>query len=218
MQTVAYGKPTFICINTQDQRARGYRVKPLESLNQIPMKSSSTQTFMTGRPHIHAQVGKRLCRRVRTIGITFWRHKIIAIFILRLLQRLVFKSANQRETTLPNPTSSPPTTAQAPIPPPQHTPNVVCPRESLIQTGPATRSRLSTRTINVSSSPLRDPRSSLRAASSAMLAVTSAERAAICGCRAILAWRERRRSRIRSTAIMRTTTQMQLTRVVANKP
>jgi len=47
------------------------------SLNQILQKSPDTRIFMTGRPHIEDEIGKRLSGRVKTVRITPRRDDII---------------------------------------------------------------------------------------------------------------------------------------------
>jgi len=48
----------------------GYRVKALDSLNQILQKSPGTRIFVTGRPYIQAEIEKRLFERVTTLSVT----------------------------------------------------------------------------------------------------------------------------------------------------
>ena len=70
LQTIASGKRTFICIDALDECAAEYRVKLLNSLNQIVQQSPRTRIFVTGRPHVQDEVKKRLSRRVTTLPIT----------------------------------------------------------------------------------------------------------------------------------------------------
>ena len=70
LQNTASRKPTFICIDALDECAARYRVTLLNSLHQILQKSPSTRIFVTGRPHIQAEVKKRLSGRVTAIRIT----------------------------------------------------------------------------------------------------------------------------------------------------
>ena len=53
-------KGTFIFVDALDEYLAGYRVKILESLNQVLQKCPSTRIFVTGRPHIRAEIGRRL--------------------------------------------------------------------------------------------------------------------------------------------------------------
>ena len=84
LQTTTSEKPTFICIDALDECMAGYRVKVLDSLDQILRRSPGTRVFVTGRPQIQAEVEKRLSRRVRTLRITPRRHDIIGYLQNRL--------------------------------------------------------------------------------------------------------------------------------------
>ena len=84
LQTIASEKPTFICIDALDECVAKYRVKLLDSLNHILQRSPGTRVFVTGRPHIQAEVGSRLPGRAMTIRITPRRHDIINYLHTRL--------------------------------------------------------------------------------------------------------------------------------------
>jgi len=84
LQTIASERPTFICIDALDECAARDRVKLLDSLNQILQMSPGARVFVTGRPHIHAEVGNRLSGRVIAIHITPRRHDIIDYLCTRL--------------------------------------------------------------------------------------------------------------------------------------
>ena len=84
MQTTATRKQTFICIDALDECETTYRVKLFDSLNQTLRRSPGTRIFVTGRPHIQAEVGKHLSGRVVTICITPRRHDIISYLHVRL--------------------------------------------------------------------------------------------------------------------------------------
>jgi len=84
LQTTASEKPTFICIDALDECVAGYRVKVLDSLNQILQRSPGTRVFVTGRPQIQAEVEKRLSTRVIVLRITPRRHDIIGYLQTRL--------------------------------------------------------------------------------------------------------------------------------------
>ena len=77
LQTITSSKRTFICIDALDECAAEHRVKVLNSLNQILQESPGTRIFMTGRPHIQDEIGKRLSGRVKTVRITPRRGDII---------------------------------------------------------------------------------------------------------------------------------------------
>ena len=84
LQTTAPGKLTFICIDALDECAPGHRVKVLDSLHQILQGPPGTRIFVTGRPHIQDEIGRRLARRVTTIHITPKRGDIIGYLRARL--------------------------------------------------------------------------------------------------------------------------------------
>jgi len=78
LQNTVSIKRTFICIDALDECAAGHGVKILDSLNQILLKSPGTRMIVTGRPHIEAEVEKRLSGRGTTLRITPRRHDIIS--------------------------------------------------------------------------------------------------------------------------------------------
>ena len=84
LQIASSERLTFICIDAMDECAAVHRVKLLDSLHQVLQKSSGTRIFMTGRPHIQAEIGKRLSGRVATIVITPRRNDIIGYLRSRL--------------------------------------------------------------------------------------------------------------------------------------
>ena len=84
LRATASEKPTFICIDALDECAAAYRVKLLDSLNQILQGSPGTRMFVTGRPHIQAEVERCLSGRVTTLRITPRRHDIISYLHSRL--------------------------------------------------------------------------------------------------------------------------------------
>ena len=84
LQAASSGRRTFICIDALDECLGGHQVKLLSSLNQILKESPATRVFVTGRPHIRAEVGKRLPGRVTSISITPRRDDIISYLQSRL--------------------------------------------------------------------------------------------------------------------------------------
>ena len=84
LQNTVSIKRTFICVDALDECVAGYRVKILASLDQILRSSPGTRVFATGRPHIEAEVGKRLSGRGTVIRITPQRHDIISYLHRRL--------------------------------------------------------------------------------------------------------------------------------------
>ena len=86
LQSTSSKKPTFICIDALDECVAGHRVKIFDSLNQILQKSPGTRVFMTGRPHILPEIGRRLAERVTSVSISPKRDDIIAYLHSRLAE------------------------------------------------------------------------------------------------------------------------------------
>ena len=84
LQYTASVKRTFICIDALDECMAKYRAKILDSLNQVLQSSPGTRMFLTGRPHIEAEVGKVLSGRGTAIRITPQRHDILSYLHHRL--------------------------------------------------------------------------------------------------------------------------------------
>ena len=84
LQTTCCEKRTFICIDALDECVAGDRVKLLNSLNQILRESPGTRVFVTGRPHIRAEIRNRLSGRVTTISTSPKRDDVIRYLHARL--------------------------------------------------------------------------------------------------------------------------------------
>ena len=84
LQAATYKKRTFICLDALDECVPEHRVKLLNSLNKIIQKSPSTRIFVTGRPHIRPELGRRLSGRVASLSITTKRDDIIRYLHSRL--------------------------------------------------------------------------------------------------------------------------------------
>src|SRR5207302_1172531 len=72
------------CVDALDECAAGYRVKLLDSLNQILERSSDTRLFMTGRPHIRPEIERCLGGRVASLSISPKTDDIIGYLRTRL--------------------------------------------------------------------------------------------------------------------------------------
>ena len=84
LQSTSSEKRRFICIDALDECGAEYRVKLLNSLNQILQKAPGTWIFATRRPHIQDEVVRRLSGKVTTIRITPKRDDIIRYLHNRL--------------------------------------------------------------------------------------------------------------------------------------
>jgi len=77
LQTTSSKEHTFICIDALDECVPEHRVRILDSLNEILQKSPGTRIFVTGRPHIRPEIGRRLTGKVTSLSITTNRDDII---------------------------------------------------------------------------------------------------------------------------------------------
>jgi len=59
-QSITATKRTFICVDALDECVPEHLTVVLESLAQILQGSPGTRIFMTGRPHVRSEVGRRL--------------------------------------------------------------------------------------------------------------------------------------------------------------
>ena len=84
LQTTSSDRLTFICIDAMDECVPEHRVKILDSLHQILQRSPGIRIFMTGRPHVQAEIEKRLDGRVATIAITPRKDDVIEYLRTRL--------------------------------------------------------------------------------------------------------------------------------------
>ena len=84
LQTITSSLRTFICIDAWDECAVAHRVKLLNSLKQILETSPHTRIFIIGRPHIRAEIEKRLAGRVISVPIGPRRDDIMEYLRLRL--------------------------------------------------------------------------------------------------------------------------------------
>jgi len=84
LQITTARKRAFICIDALDECATEHRVKLLDSLSQLLQHSPGTRIFVTGRPHIVPEIGKRLVGRVESIYIIPKRDDIVTYLRSRL--------------------------------------------------------------------------------------------------------------------------------------
>ena len=84
LQVITSSLRTFICIDALDECVPVHRVKLLSSLKQILEKSPRTRIFITGRPHIRAEIEKRLAGGVISVSIGPHKDDIIGYLRVRL--------------------------------------------------------------------------------------------------------------------------------------
>jgi len=84
LQTITSSLRTFVCIDALDECAATNRVKLLSSLQQILEKSPRRRIFIIGRPHVRADVEKRLAGRVISVSVGPSKDDIMEYLRLRL--------------------------------------------------------------------------------------------------------------------------------------
>jgi len=84
LQSITSPQPTFVCIDALDECAAVHRAKILDSLKQILEKSPRTRIFITGRPHIRAEMEKRLGGKVISVSLCPNKEDIIRYIRVRI--------------------------------------------------------------------------------------------------------------------------------------
>jgi len=84
LQTITSSLHTFVCIDALDECVAAHRVKLLNSLQQILKTSPRTRIFVVGRPHIRAEIEKRLVGRVISVSVGPNKDDIMEYLRLRL--------------------------------------------------------------------------------------------------------------------------------------
>jgi len=84
LQVITSSLRLYICIDALDGCPAVHRAKLLDSLRQILENSLHTRIFITGRPHIRAEIEKHLAGRVITASISPRKDDIRGYLRLRL--------------------------------------------------------------------------------------------------------------------------------------
>jgi len=84
LQTITSSRRTFVCIDALDECATTHRFKLLNSLKQILATSPRTRIFIIGRPHVRAEIEKRLAGRVISVPVGPNKDDIIEYLRIRL--------------------------------------------------------------------------------------------------------------------------------------
>jgi len=84
LQAIASSLRLYICIDALDGCLAIHRAKLLDSLRQILENSLHTRIFITGRPHIRAEIEKHLAGGVVTASISLRKDDIRGCLRLRL--------------------------------------------------------------------------------------------------------------------------------------
>jgi len=84
LQAITSSQHTFICIDAVDECGGVQRAELLDSLKAILEKSPRTWIFLTGRPHIRADVEKDLSQHVVSVSISPTKDDIVRYLRTRL--------------------------------------------------------------------------------------------------------------------------------------
>ena len=84
LQAITSSLRTFICIDALDECTVVHRVKVLNSLHQILEKCPHTRIFINARPHVRAEVEKRLAGRVISVSVGPSKDDIIGYLRVKL--------------------------------------------------------------------------------------------------------------------------------------
>ena len=84
LQIITSSLRTFVCIDALGQCPAAHRVKLLDSLQQIVKSSPRTRIFITGRPHVQAEIEKCLPGRVISMSVGPSKNHIMEYLRLRL--------------------------------------------------------------------------------------------------------------------------------------
>ena len=84
LQLITFSRRTFMCIDGLDECSGVQRARLLDSLQQVLEKSPGTRIFATGRPHIRAEVERRLAGHVKSVSITPIRKDITEFLRIKL--------------------------------------------------------------------------------------------------------------------------------------
>ena len=86
LQLITSSQPTIMCIDGLDECGAAQRVKILDSLKQILERSPCMRVFMTGRPHVRAEIEERLAGRVISVSVCPSKDDIITYLRARLAE------------------------------------------------------------------------------------------------------------------------------------
>ena len=84
LQITSTRKRAFICIDAVDECALEHQGKLFDALGQLLQLSPGTRIFVTGRPHILPEIGRRLSGRLTSVSISPKRDDIIKYLRSRL--------------------------------------------------------------------------------------------------------------------------------------
>jgi len=70
LHLITSSRRTFICLDALDECSGVQQVRLLDALKEIVEKSPDTRIFATGRPHIQAEIEKRLAGHVKSVSVS----------------------------------------------------------------------------------------------------------------------------------------------------
>ena len=82
LQTITSSLRTYVCIDALGECAAAHRFKLLNSLQQILETSPRTRIFIIRRPHVWAEIEKRLAGRVISVSVGPSKDDIMDTFVL----------------------------------------------------------------------------------------------------------------------------------------
>jgi len=84
LQLITSSQPSFMVIDALDECTAAQRYRLFDSLQEILEKSPGTRVFVTGRPHVRAEIETRLAGRVTSVSISPIRGDIVRFLRTRL--------------------------------------------------------------------------------------------------------------------------------------
>jgi len=84
LQLITSSQRTYMCVDALDECTTAQRFRFFDSLKEILDKSPSARVFVTGRPHIRAEVAKHLAGRAASVSINPARKDIVSYIRFRL--------------------------------------------------------------------------------------------------------------------------------------
>ena len=89
-------QPTFFCLDAVDECAAPDRAKILLSLKEISKASPTSRVFLTGRPYVGGEVGKRLSEGVVLVSICPPRSDIVQFIQTKLEEDTTLDEMDER--------------------------------------------------------------------------------------------------------------------------
>ena len=84
LQLITSSQPIYMVIDALDESTAVQRFRLFDSLKEILEKSPGARIFVTGRPHIQAEIERCLVGRVTSISVSPTRDDIVGFLRVRL--------------------------------------------------------------------------------------------------------------------------------------